>query len=118
MKKFYHLSTCNTCQRIAKELNLGAAVQKQDIKSEPLSAEELDEMAEMAGSYETLFSRRAQKYKSMGLKDKSLNEQDYRQLILREYTFLKRPVLVLGNEIFVGNANKTVQAALKSLMRK
>lgn len=89
-----------------------------EIKSEPLSTEELDKMAGMTGSYEALFSRRAQKYKSMGLKDRELNEQDYRQLLLEEYTFLKRPVLMLENEIFVGNAKKTVEAAQHVLKRK
>ncbi|MDB2613499.1 hypothetical protein N9Y89_02305 [bacterium] len=33
------------------------------------------------------------KYKSMGLKDKSLSESDYKRLILEEDTFLKRPLL-------------------------
>ena len=65
----------------------------------------------MAGSYEALFSRRAMKYKSMGLKDKNLSEQDYRQLILDEYTFLKRPVIIVDDQIFVGNAKKEVEAA-------
>jgi len=31
-------------------------------------------MAKMTGSYESLFSRRAMKYKSMGLKDLKLDE--------------------------------------------
>ena len=115
MKKLYHLSTCSTCQRIAKELNLSDEVQMREIKSEPLSAEELDKMAEMAGSYEALFSRRAQKYKSMGLKVKELGEQDYRQLLLEEYTFLKRPVLILGDQIFVGNSKKTIGQAIRAL---
>lgn len=115
MKKFYHLSTCSTCQRITKELNLAAEIPKQDIKTEPLSAEELDKMAEMTGSYEALFSRRAQKYKALGLKDKQLTEKDYRQLILDEYTFLKRPVLILNDQIFVGNSKKAVEEAKSAL---
>lgn len=43
---------------------------------------------------------------------KKLTENDYRQLILDEYTFLKRPVMVIGGEVFVGNSRKTVDAAL------
>ncbi len=111
MKKIYHLSTCSTCQRIIKEINPAKDVVLQDIKTEPITESQIDEMAKMAGGYEPLFSRRAMKYKSMGLKDKSLSEQHYRQLILDEYTFLKRPVMIADDEIFVGNAKKEVEAA-------
>ncbi len=111
MKKIYHLSTCSTCQRIIKSLDLGADVELQDIKTQPLTGEQVDAMAQMAGSYEALFSRRAMKYKSMGLKDRTLAEADYRQLIIDEYTFLKRPVMVVNDQIFVGNAKKSVEAA-------
>ncbi len=62
-----------------------------------------------------IFSRRAMKYKSMGLKDKNLTEQDYRQFILDEYTFLKRPVIIVENQIFVGNAKTEVEAAKQVL---
>ena len=79
-----------------------------DIKSDPLKESEVDAMGEMAGSYEALFSRRAMKYKSMGLADKALTEEDYRHLILEEYTFLKRPIILTTDEIFVGSAKKTV----------
>lgn len=111
MKKIYHLATCSTCVPIVKELNPSDDVILQDIKTEKITEAQIDEMAKMAGSYEALFSRRAMKYKSMGLKDKNLNEQDYRQLILDEYTFLKRPVMIANDQIFVGNAKKEVEAA-------
>ncbi len=115
MKKIYHLGTCSTCVRIIKELNPSSEVILQDIKTEPMTESQVDEMAKMAGSYEALFSRRAMKYKSMGLKDKSLSEQDYKQLILEEYTFLKRPVIIVGDKIFVGNGKKEVEGAKAAL---
>ena len=85
----------------------------QDIKTEKITPAQLDQMKELAGSYESLFSRRALKYKSMGLQDKNLTEDDYRTLILSEYTFLKRPVTITGKKIFIGNAPKTVEALKK-----
>lgn len=115
MKKLYHLGTCSTCQRIIKELQLGPDVELQDIKTEAITEAQLDEMAKMAGSYESLFSRRAQKYRAMGLGEKALGESDYKALILEEYTFLKRPVLVLDEKIFVGNSKKTVEAAKSAI---
>lgn len=81
-----------------------------EIKSEGISAEEVDEMARLAGSYEALFSRRAMKYKALGLKDKALSENDYNNYIVEEYTFLKRPVLLSEDAVFVGNSKKTVEA--------
>jgi arsenate reductase (glutaredoxin) len=115
MKKIYHLASCSTSKAIFKEVKLdkkGFAFQ--DIKTEKISADQLEELKKMAGSYEALFSRRAIKYREMGLKDKALTEEDYRNLILEEYTFLKRPVVINGKNIFIGSEKKTV-AALKKI---
>lgn len=111
MKKIYHLSTCKTCQKIIAELNGGEGFELQDIKTEKITAEQLEQMYAMAGSYEALFSRRAMKYRSLGLNEKELQEDDYRHWILEEYTFLKRPVIMVDDEIFIGNAKKQVQGA-------
>jgi len=117
MSTFYFLKSCSTCQRIIKELGLPKnGIQLQNIKEEPISEKQITEMAKLSGSYESLFSRRAMKYKSMGLKEKTLSESDYKALILEEYTFLKRPVLVDGGQIFVGNAAKVVAAAKAHLL--
>ena len=111
MNKIYHLSSCTTCQLILEETGAGKkGVVLQDIKAAPVSPQQLDELKEKAGSYEALFSRRAIKYKEMGLRDQQLTEADYRRLILEEYTFLKRPVAVIGDKLFVGNDKKTVSA--------
>ncbi len=87
----------------------------QDIKPNNITPAQLDEMKNMTGSYESLFSRRAMKYKEMGLKDKPLTEKDYRRLILEEYTFLKRPVVIINDKIFVGSEKKTVEALKKDV---
>ncbi|WP_339811269.1 ArsC/Spx/MgsR family protein [uncultured Imperialibacter sp.] len=115
MKKVYHLSTCSTCQRIIKELGIGKEFIYQDIKKEAITPEQIDEMKAMAGSYEALFSRVAMKYKALGLKDKQLSEQDYRNYILEEYTFLKRPVFVIDGKIFIGNSPKNVAAVKEAI---
>lgn len=115
MKKIYFLSTCSTCNRIIKELGLDDSFVFQDIKTNKITSEQLDQMAKMSGSYESLFSRRAMKYKSMGLKEKSLSEGDYKKLILDEYTFLQRPVILVNAKIFVGNSKKTIEAVANEL---
>lgn len=115
-KKMYHLGNCTTCQAIIKETGINKkGYELQNIKEDKITAAQLDEMKRLAGSYEALFSRRALKYKEMGLKDQQLTEADYRRLILEEYTFLKRPVVIKGNEIFIGSEKKTKEALKKAL---
>lgn len=112
MKKIYYLSTCSTCSRIVNELALkNKNFQFQDIKTDPITAEQLEELKKKAGSYEALFSRVAMKYRALGLDKKELKEPDYKKYILEEYTFLKRPVIVIGNKITIGNAKKTIAEA-------
>ncbi|MNS73336.1 Regulatory protein Spx [compost metagenome] len=116
MPKIYHLSSCSTCSKIIKQAEeAGISFEKQDIKAEPITLAQLDAMKELAGSYEELFSRRSQKFRPMGLHEKQLTEKDFRDLILQEYTFLKRPVVVDGDKIFVGNSAKVVEAMIGEL---
>lgn len=108
MKKFFYLSTCSTCQRIMNEINL-KGIDLKDIKTNKITAQEIEEMAKLCGSYQRLFSKRAIKYKSMGLAGKELAENDYKDYILKEYTFLKRPVLLLNDAIYIGNSKSEVE---------
>ena len=108
MKKAFYLSTCSSCVRILKDLN--HEFDLHDIKTNLITAAQLDEMYTQTSSYEALFSKRAQKYKSMGLKDQNLQEADFKKLLLQEYTFLKRPVFLIDNTIFVGNSKKVIES--------
>lgn len=112
MKKIYHLKTCDTCRKIIKSLPTTEDFILQDIKSEQITPDQLAEMHQLAGSYEALFSRRATLYKERSLKDKTLSEEDYKNLILEHYTFLSRPVIIVNDHIFIGNSLRTVQAAI------
>jgi arsenate reductase len=115
MKKIYHLSTCDTCKRILKELDPPTSYILQDIKTEKITEEQLEEMQELSGNYEALFSKRAKLYKEKDLKNKNLDENQFKNLILEHYTFLKRPVVINNDEIFIGNSKKTVEAAKASI---
>jgi arsenate reductase (glutaredoxin) len=114
MKKIYHLSSCSTNQRILKEIKPGSDVVLQDIKEEGIDEKTLDFLKEKMGSYEALFSKRAMKFRSMGLNKMELSEADFKRYMLQEYTFLKRPFMINGEDIFVGNSKKTVIEAVKS----
>ena len=111
MFTFYYIKTCDTSLRILKQLPK-EKFQLIDIKENPITVGQLDALKNLAGSYEALFSRKAKKYTEMDLKNQNLSETDYRRLILDEYTFLKRPTVVVGNEIFIGSDKKTVEKLL------
>ncbi len=109
------MESCNTCQRILKELQPLDDLELQEIKTQPITPAQLEQMKNLAESHEALFSRRAMLFRQRGLHEKELTEQDYKDLILDHYTFLKRPVLILDNQIFIGNSKKVVQAAKEAL---
>ena len=115
MKKIYHLSTCSTCKKILAELGPPSSFILQDIKETPLTEEQIDEMYQFTNSYEALINKKARLYKEKDLKNEDLDEEDYKNLILGHYTFLKRPVIIINDKIFVGNSRKTVEAAKESL---
>ena len=101
--------------RIVKELNLPSGFVFQDIKAQSITVSQLEEIHQLAGSFEALFSKRAKLYKEMGLKNQSLKEADFKHYILEHYTFLKRPVIILDDHIFIGNSQKTIKAAKSQL---
>lgn len=115
MKKIYHLSNCGTCQRIISELNPGKEVELIDIKQQNIDANTLDWIKDKVGTYEALFSKKAMKYRSMGLNEMKLSEQDYRKYMLEEYTFLKRPFIISGEEVAIGNTKDAIAKAKQIL---
>ena len=119
MKKIYYLGPCSTCADIMKDADISESTgfELQDIRTEKITPVQIDQMKKLAGSYEALFSRRALKYKELGLKDKKLTDNDYKNYILEYDTFLKRPVVILGDDIFIGSEKKNV-AALKAALGK
>lgn len=116
MKKIYYLSTCNTCTKILKELHLPSDFELQNLKEKPLSEAEIEFLKNEAGTYEALFNRRAILYRERDLKNKSLSEADYKALLKEHYSFVKRPILVNENKVFIGNNKKIVAAAIASVI--
>lgn len=108
MKKAYYLSTCSTCKKILNQINDLDAFDLQDIKTNNVTEKQIEEMKALSGSFESLFSRRAMKYKELKLSEQNLSEKDYKKYILQEYTFLKRPVFIVDDEIFIGNSKKEI----------
>lgn len=116
--KVYTLSTCSTSKKILKELSLNKDNSEiQDIKFEKITSAQLEQMKTLAGSYESIFSKRARKYKTIKPKDRELTEDEIRNLILEEYTFLKRPVVIFNDKIFIGNSKKNIENLKLELLK-
>jgi arsenate reductase len=115
MNKIFYLASCDTCRKIIKTLPKDNNLVFHDIKQDPISIEELEQMHQLSGSYEALFSKKAQLYKSMDLKNKSLTESDYKKYLLEHYTFLSRPVFIINNKIYIGNSQKNINEVLAVL---
>ena len=115
MNTIYLLPSCSTCQRVLKTVEQVGEWTIRDIKSEPLTEAEVDAMAAASGSYENIFSRRAMLYRSRELNKQDLVEEDYKALILEHYTFLKRPVMQIGDKYFAGSAKKAVEDAVRAV---
>ncbi len=117
MKRIFYLSSCDTCKRILNSWNT-EGIYLQDIKKEPITPAQLDKMITLAGSADAFFSRRARKYKQLCSKNRKLGDSEIRKLILDEYTFLKRPVLLFNGQIFIGNSPKVVKDATEQLLNQ
>jgi arsenate reductase (glutaredoxin) len=111
----YYLASCDTCRKIIKSLPKSANLVYRDIKQDVISIEELEFMHSISGSYEALFSKKAQLYKSMDLKNKNLTEDDFKKYILEHYTFLSRPVFIINDKIYIGNTQQNMLQVMKAL---
>ena len=113
MHLFYYLGSCDTCKSITKTLTLTDNIKQIDVKKNPLTEEQLETLYRFSGSYEALLNKRAQKLKEI---DKStLDEVNIKALLLSHYTFLKRPVLLYQDNLYIGNTKATVAAAKAAL---
>jgi arsenate reductase len=115
MNKIYYLASCDTCRKIIKSLPNSDKLTFIDIRQNPISESDLEEMHQLSGSYEALFSKKAQLYKSLGLKDKNLTEADFKKYLLEHYTFLSRPVFIIDGKIYIGNSPKNIHEVITVL---
>lgn len=115
MNKIYYLASCDTCRKIIKSLPNSDKLTFIDIRQNPISESDLEEMHQISGSYEALFSKKAQLYKSLGLKDKNLTEADFKKYLLEHYTFLSRPVFIIDGKIYIGNSPKNIHEVITVL---
>ena len=101
---FYWLPNCSTCQKAVRWLERrGVTITNfRDIKQDPLSPLEIVRMSERLGGPVELFSKRAVKYREMKLSERTLTDGEMLELMESDYTFLKRPIIQIGDKAIAG----------------
>lgn len=96
VERVYWLPYCSTCVKADEYLKgKGATIKRYiNVKEEKVTREELEELCQILGGVDKLFSKRAMKYRAWGLNEKELSDEDMLNYMLEEYTFIKRPVVV------------------------
>ena len=115
MKVVFYLKSCNTCTRIIKVIKLDSSFVFREIKSNPLTLKEIEMIHDLSKNYESIFNKRAKLFTEKKLKDVTLTELEYKNYILENYTFLKRPVIITDQKIFIGNSKKNILELKKHL---
>ncbi len=102
--KFYWLENCSTCKKAKSFIERHGIrdFELRDIKENPLSREEIENLAKLLGGANELFSRRAIKYRELKLNERELSEVEMLDFMTEEYTFLKRPILVINDKAIAG----------------
>jgi arsenate reductase (glutaredoxin) len=108
MNNFYWLPNCSTCVKAKKYLDAnGIEINElRDIKANKLSRAEVEKLVELIGGADKLFSRRAIKYRELGLNKREVSTEEMLDLMTNEYTFIKRPVLVINGKAIAGFSEK------------
>ena len=112
---FLYLSTCSTCVRIIKSLGIEDAPFLQNVKEAMVTPEQLRFLYNHTNNYEQLINKRGRIYAQLKREGTVFSEAVYKTLLEKEYSCLKRPILIWNNNVFLGNSNATV-AAMKTAL--
>ena len=112
---FLYLSTCSTCVRIIKSLGIEDAPFLQNVKEAMVTPEQLQFLYNHTNNYEQFINKRGRVYAQLKREGAVFSEAVYKALLEKEYSCLKRPILIWNNNVFLGNSKATV-AAMKTAL--
>ena len=117
VETLYWLPHCSTCQKAEAFLKDNGVTIKQtwDVKTQPVDMATVEKLAKAMGGAEALFSKRALKYRALGLNEKTLSEAEMLDWMVKEYTFIKRPVIVATDgTVLAGFSQKQYKVWIES----
>lgn len=86
-------------------------LQERDYFKEPFAEEEIREMAALS-SIDQIFARRSPSLKQMGLAGQDLSEDEIVGLMLKEPKLVRRPLIRVGNQVFVGGGGSVLDSVV------
>ena len=89
------------------------SLEERDYFKEPLSEEEVREMAGLAG-IDQIFAKRSPSLKNMGLAGQQLSEDEMVRLMLQEPKLVRRPMMRIGGQLFVGGGAAVLDAVVSA----
>ena len=103
---FLCYSKCSTCKKAYKKLNdMNIEVKYRDLVTEKLEKKEIEEIINISKQdINIFFNKSGLVYKALKLKDKLMNLtfNEKLELLASDGKLVKRPILVLNNEVYVG----------------
>lgn len=101
--KLYGLKNCDTCRKARKALDTaGKSVTFFDIRSDDVSDADIARFVDSAG-WEPLLNTRSTTWRGLSDNDKTdMDEAKALGLMQTHRALIKRPVIVWGEEVFVG----------------
>lgn len=115
--EFYGYKKCSTCRDAHKFLEQhGIEVEFVDFVEQPPSPAQLKSwIAKGGGDVQPFVNAKGTRYRELGLKDKQFSEDEWVEMMSQDGKLLKRPLLVMGNDVIVG-FNKFNKPAYQSVL--
>uniref|UniRef100_A0A7C3AQ96 Arsenate reductase n=2 Tax=Thermorudis TaxID=1649508 RepID=A0A7C3AQ96_9BACT len=93
--------------------------QRRDYFNRRFTREELVELLRGTGlSPRDLLSTRSRAYQALGLAEREVSEDELIDLMVQEPTLLRRPIVLIDNQVVIGSDRKRLAAALHGASRK
>ncbi len=102
MLKIYGIKNCDSVRKAIKFLKShDISYEFVDFRETPVGDTEVNEWLQY-GDIKTLFNTRGTTYRTLKLKELNLNDNNKKTWLSKENMLIKRPVIVLDNQIIVG----------------
>jgi Spx/MgsR family transcriptional regulator len=102
--ELYGYSRCSSCPAAASLLaEHGVSVSRRDLFAQPLAADEIKSLLQRIGAEpKELLATRSRPYEQLGLRDRSLSDDEVIELMGEHPALLRRPIVIAPSGTHVG----------------
>src|SRR5690625_1811602 len=107
MIRVYGISNCNNIRKTKAWLEeREAEYEFIDVRKHPMSAEELADVVDKVG-LDVVLNKRGTTWRRLGMAGKDPGEQELFDLLLENQVLIKRPLIIKGEAVLVGDRKST-----------